>query len=159
MKTHALTKSKKNNTNENRHMEKPYTLSSYCYKAPYEQEKGSFDQHRVQFTFSLYSSLMMLQFKMELGNSLGMFITLTTVSFLEDETASIFSLRISFVETLLRPWAKKLFFSYRMTLAFTERLELLTISTETLRSLPVKTRNESYFNYKTNQQSENGLIM
>ena len=97
----------------------------------------------MQFTFSLYSSLMMEQFMMEGGSSLGMVITLVTVSLLEDSRASPFSLRISLVWSLLRPWAKKLLFSYSTNLGFTERLERLLISTVTLRSSPVKQRKET----------------
>ncbi len=102
----------------------------------------TFDHHVAQFTFSLYSSLMMEQFRMDGGSSLGMVITLVTVSFLEGSMASAFSLRISFVQTLLRPWAKKLFFSYRMNLGFTERLEWLLISAMTWRGSPVKCEGE-----------------
>lgn len=98
----------------------------------------AFDHNIVQFTFSLYSNLMMEQFKMEGGSSPGMVITLVTVSLPEDGIASIFSLRISFVQTLLRPWAKKLFFLYSMNLGFTERVDWLLISTETWRGSPVK---------------------
>lgn len=99
----------------------------------------------VWFTFSLYSSLMMEQFKMEGGSSLGMGITLVTVSLLDDATASTFSLRIFCVWTLLWPWAKKLLFSYRMNLGFTERVEWLLISAVTLRASPVKWRIEIHF--------------
>ena len=98
----------------------------------------TFDHSAVKFTFSLYSSLMMEQFTMEGDSSLGMVITWVTVSFPEDATDSVFALTMSFVETLLRPWAKKLFFSYRTNLGFTERDEWLVISTMTWRSSPVK---------------------
>lgn len=90
------------------------------------------------FTFSLYSSLMMEQFKMEEGSSKGRLITWVTVSFLELSTASAFSFRMSRVWTFLCPWAKKLCFSYRVNLGFTDRLERLVISSVTRRASPVK---------------------
>ena len=55
----------------------------------------------MQFTFSLYSNLKIEQFKMEGGSSLGMVITWVTVLLLEGAIASIFSLRILFVQTFL----------------------------------------------------------
>lgn len=50
---------------------------------------------RMDFTFSLYSSLMMEQFKMEEGSSMGRLSTWVTVFFLELSTASAFSFRMS----------------------------------------------------------------
>lgn len=79
---------------------------------------------------------MMEQFRMEEGSSLGTVITLVAASFLEGSISFIFSLMMSLVETLLRPWAKKLLFSYRMNLGFTERELRLLISMFTLMSSP-----------------------
>lgn len=73
---------------------------------------------------------------MDGGSSLGMVITLVTVSLRDDSTPSLFSLRISLVQILLLPWAKKLFFSYSINLGFTERVEQLLISAVTLISVP-----------------------
>lgn len=96
-------------------------------------------------TFSLYSSLMMEQFRMEGGSLLGMGITLVTDSSDSDfATSSIFSLRISFVWTLLRPWAKKLLFSYSINLGFTPRLERFVISTVTVTGSPVTRTKERF---------------
>lgn len=75
---------------------------------------------------------------MDGGSSLGMVITLVTVSLRDDSTPSVLSLRISLVQTLLLPWAKKLCFSYSMNLGFTERVEQLLISAVTLISLPAE---------------------
>jgi len=94
-------------------------------------------QYLRKFTFSLYSCLRMEQFKMEGGSSLGMGITVVTVSF-PGAIDSIFCLRISCVPTLLRPWAKKLFFSYSINVGLTERVEWLLTSTVTWRASPVK---------------------
>lgn len=103
------------------------------------------------FTFSLYSSLMMEQFKMEEGSSVGRLITWVTVSFLELSTASAFSFRMSRTWTLLLPWAKKLCFSYRVNLGFTDLLERLVISSVTRRASPVKMNQLTFCHFRETQ--------
>lgn len=110
----------------------------------------------VALTFSLYSSLMRVQFKMEGGSSLGMVMTFVTVVLPEQEsTASAFALRISRVSTLLRFTPKKLFFSYSTNLGWTERLEQLSSLTMTFMSSPVQqTAKVKFNNYTPNHYNQ-----
>lgn len=94
------------------------------------------EKQRQWLTFSLYSTLMMEQFRLEEGSSGGMLITWVAVSLQEGAMGFIFSFRTLFMLSLLRPCAKKLLFSYTMNFGFTARLDWLLISMFTFMSSP-----------------------